>query len=343
MRGRKNLLIITQVVDPAHSNLGFFCEWISTFAKDPNVATVEAWCLHEGEWKERPTNVIVRPFPSGKLARVIELYRRIFARRYDGVFVHMTPIWVALAGWWWRVTRQPIVLWYTHGTATAMLRVAMVFANHVATATAEAFPVRSSNVIALGHGVAAAFGEMKRSVRFAFAPLQFICVGRLTARKRVLETLDFFSIILRHHPDAHFTWMGAPLTDADRAYEETVRQKIHAQGLDGNVTLLGAVRASELPERYAEADLFAHLSATGSLDKVVLEAVSAGCPIFSTNPATREVLPEGFWADGLDDVAAREAIRRAQAGLSEEMREDAIQRFSLARLVSRIVGLFADV
>ncbi|MFH1078247.1 MAG: hypothetical protein V1745_03150, partial [Patescibacteria group bacterium] len=64
--GKKRLLVITQAVDPTDSALGFFCEWLEMMAADPRIATVEVWCLREGEWsplpreggwKEKPANV----------------------------------------------------------------------------------------------------------------------------------------------------------------------------------------------------------------------------------------------------------------------------------------------
>ncbi len=159
------ILIITQVVDPADSDLGFFCEWLWTFVADPRVTSVEVWCLREGEWKEKPANVTIRSFPQGSLARLFAFYGRLVAQRFDAVFVHMTPVWVVLGGCWWRLTRQRLVLWYTHGSASSMLRLAMWDANRILTATQKAFPLRSKKVLAIGHGISPRFSSVDRRAR----------------------------------------------------------------------------------------------------------------------------------------------------------------------------------
>jgi len=334
----RRLLIVTQAVDPKDSALGFFCEWIQTIASDPRVQTVEIWCLREGEWSEKPANVVVRVFPAK--GRVWSFLGRLVTNRFDAVFVHMSPIWVALGGWWWRLTGQRVVLWYTHGSASRELRIALAFVNEVLTATPDAFPIRSAKVRAIGHGVSPRFFAARCDEQDDSSDsrdLDIISVGRISPRKRVRETLALFSEILKRRPGSHFAWIGETLTDADKEYAVQVAQDVERLNLADRVRFMGALPFADMSSAYASADLLLHLSATGSLDKVVLEALAAGCPVLSTNPATSEAVLSAYWGGPLDTTAADEAVERADRGVPMAQRLDVTRRFSLATLVTRIL------
>ncbi|MFH1078531.1 MAG: glycosyltransferase family 4 protein, partial [Patescibacteria group bacterium] len=279
-----------------------------------------------------------RVFPSK--GRAWSFLGRLVTHRFDAVFVHMSPIWVVLGGWWWRLTGQRTVLWYTHGTASRDLRIALTFANEILTATPEAFPIRSAKVRAIGHGISPRFFEVARyegnDARKGNG-LVVVSVGRISPRKRVRETIELFAAISRRCPDARFTWVGEALTDADKEYEKMVRDDVERLGLSDRVRFVGAMPFTVLPSVYASADLLLHLSATGSLDKVVLEALAAGCAVFSTNPATCEAVPSAYWGGPLDATAVEESIIRANRGVQTAMRQDVMQRFFLKNLISRII------
>ncbi|MFA5935801.1 MAG: glycosyltransferase family 4 protein [Patescibacteria group bacterium] len=330
---QKKLLMVTQAVDPQDSALGFFCEWITEFVVDPRVGTIEVWCLREGEWKEKPQNVTIKLLP--KSGRAFAFLSRVMSSRFDAVFVHMSPIWVALGGWWWRLTGQRVVLWYTHGSSSTALKIAMVFANQILTATKEAFPIPSKKVSAIGHGVGAAFTNVNRGARTSH--LTFLGSGRITPRKRVIETLNLFSEIVKLRPDAKLIWVGEAVTESDKKYLEEVKGEIKKLNLEDHITLKGKIAFADLPKEYAKADLLLHLSATGSLDKVVIEALAAGCPVLSTNPATKEAIPSAFWEGGLDEEAVKEAVKRAEQGIAPEMRRQIGFQFSLRGLAKRIL------
>lgn len=319
------LLIITQAVDPADSALGFFCEWLENFSK--YATAIEVWCLREGEWKEKPANICVRVFP--KRRRSFEFIKRLLADKSEAVFVHMSPIWAVLGGWWWRLKGKRVALWYTHGQASTMLAWAIKFANIIFTATPEAFPIASDKVRAIGHGVGRAFGSIVRTK--SAGGLRLLSVGRVTARKRVRESLEFFSQIKKVEPGAKYVWIGEALTDQDIKYQSELQA-------DESAVFTGKVLYADLPRYFANADLLIHLSGTGSLDKVVIEALGAGCPVFSSNRATAEIFPEAFWSGELDENATRKAIELAKNGIAPEQRKEISEKFSLEKLIGKIVS-----
>ncbi|MGH9005030.1 MAG: glycosyltransferase, partial [Acidimicrobiia bacterium] len=102
------------------------------------------------------------------------------------------------------------------------------------------------------------------------------------------------------------------LYSSDVAHAETLRERSRALGLAERVDFLGAVPYRSMPVEYRGAWALAHTSATGSLDKVVLEAMACRTPVVTSNISA---LPEtagdaALLVDPLDDRALAEAIAR---------------------------------
>ena len=65
---------------------------------------------------------------------------------------------------------------------------------------------------------------------------------------------------------------------------EECAKKAHAR-----VTFLGPLTQETLRDEYRHAAYFIHTSETGSLDKVVLEALSCGCPVLTRDPYLKDL------------------------------------------------------
>jgi glycosyltransferase involved in cell wall biosynthesis len=105
---------------------------------------------------------------------------------------------------------------------------------------------------------------------------RWVCVGNLTAHKRVLDVLEAFAALLRREPgrDAHLTFAGE---GPERAELEA---RVAALGLAGRVSLLGAV--TDVPPVMADADVLVHLSAAETFGVGVVEAAACGLPVVVT-------------------------------------------------------------
>ncbi len=60
-----------------------------------------------------------------------------------------------------------------------------------------------------------------------------------------------------------------------------------ARELGVNVTFLGGLSHMGVRDEFRKANLFLHMSETGSLDKMILEAVACGCPVRTNDPALK--------------------------------------------------------
>lgn len=264
------LLICTQAVDTEDSTLGFFVRWIEEFARHCEKVTVI--CLRDGEYS-LPDNVEVISLGTTRLGRAAGLLRICLSRRrdYDTVFVHMNPEYILTAGFLWRVMHKRIALWYTHKSVNLKLRVAVLFAHIVFTASSESFRLRTKKLHIVGHGIDTEFFTPDTSViRGDWA----LSVGRLMKSKR--HELAIHKAVQE----------GRELRIAGEGPERQ-RLEVLARELAARVRFLGGLSQTQLRDEYRKAGCLIHTSETGSLDKVVLEALACGLSVRTNNPALK--------------------------------------------------------
>ena len=249
------LLICTQVVDKNDPVLGFFVRWIEEFKKHCEVEVISLKTLGRG----------------GKVMRALRLVRLESTRKYEAVFVHMNPEYVVAAGWLWRLRGKKIALWYTHKSVDLKLRIAERFADVILTASKESFRLPSKKVCVMGHGIDTDFFTPDASVARNNSVLS---VGRLMKSKR--HDLAIRSAA-REHRELRIAGEGP-----ERKNLESL-----ARDLGVKVHFLGGLTQEHLRDEYQKASYLIHTSETGSLDKVVLEALACGCPIKTNDQALK--------------------------------------------------------
>ncbi len=350
------LLIVTQAVDANDPVLGFFVHWIEEFAK--HFERIEVIALRVGKY-DLPGNVRVHslgkenkpPRFARRLLYILRFKRLVWKLRhdYDAVFVHMNPEYLALAGWWWRITRKRVVLWYAHRAVTLKLRVAARFADVIATTSASSFNLNSHKVHVLGHGIDTAFfrNPHKRSV--PHSPLEIICVGRLTPIKDQRTVVEALALLRERDVDVRLTLIGAPVRAGDSAYEHEVKELVAKRGLEDRVAFVGAVTYDNMPRQYAEHDISVNLCPTGGLDKVVFESMAASVPAIVANRGFKKYL--GSYAERLSflhgdshDLAEKiSALIRAPdfAQVGSDLAETARREADVSILVTALAKLLS--
>lgn len=268
------LLICTQTIDSNDPVLGFFCRWIEEFAK--HAEHIEIICLKLGR-SDLPKNVRVHSLGKEvgvlRMKYILNFYRYIWRLRhdYDAVFVHMNPEYVVLGGLFWRVWHKRIALWYTHKSVDMKLRVATFFANIIFTASKESFRLATKKVRVVGHGIDTDFFSPDPNVS---REVVLLSVGRLMPSKRHDLAIR---IAIKENKELHIVGEGS-----ERQILEALASKLGAR-----VLFLGALTQLQLRGEYRRADRLLHMSETGSLDKVVLEALACGLQFQTNDPALK--------------------------------------------------------
>lgn len=279
------LLIVTQVVDTEHPILGFFCRWIKEFAA--NCEHVHVICLQAGQ-HNLPDNVTVHSLGkesgAGRLTILRRFYTLIWQLRheYDNVFVHMNQIYVILGALLWRAWGKRVGLWYMHGTTSVSLRVAEKLTHRIFTGSPESCRIHSRKIVVTGHGIDTTHFAPDRTVEKKY---DLVSIGRITHSKNLIELVNLFAQI-REQADVSLTIVGAPVTVAEQAYEQKLRQHIADVQLVDHVSLPGRVSQADLPQFLNQSKIFITVAQNGSLDKAILEAMAVGLPVVSMAPGT---------------------------------------------------------
>ncbi|MAE27522.1 MAG: glycosyltransferase family 4 protein [Planctomycetota bacterium] len=326
------LLFLTQVLDERDAILGFVTRWVAGFAE--RVEAVRVIALEVGE-VDLPQNVDWREVGRrGRLGRWLR-YRRLldeaFDAGFDTVLAHMVPRYALVAAGPARRAGAGLFLWYTHAGVDRRLRRAVVQVDKVFTASEHSLRLEPPNKVVTGHGIDLDHFPLVPDDGQAAenrAP-HLLAVGRMTPAKDPLTLIDALALWSGSGgpPDGHLDLVGGGLAAGDGAYALRVREHIAAAGLSQRVHLHGDVPYPEIPPRYRDCFALVSASRTGSVDKVVLEAMATGRPVVTSNESFPPLLASlGEMAELLQfpagDAAALAANLERLASFSSEQRAE---------------------
>lgn len=287
------LLIITQVLDTQHPILGFFHAWIEEFSR--HCESVIVICLQEGV-HSLPKNVRVLSLGKEKKVSRIQYLKRFFKYireerdNYDSVFVHMNQIYVILGGLLWRLWNKQIILWYAHGSVPVLLRFATFFAHRVCTSTSQGLRLKTPKKRVVGQGIDLNLFDFH--AHRTGDELNLVTVGRISPVKDLETIIDAVSVMHKNEAHCLLSVVGDAETPSQHTYKHTLIERVKNREIESFVTWKGSQSHAEIANIVGSADVFIHASRTGSLDKVVLEALAVGTLPVTCDPTLAEDLPE---------------------------------------------------
>lgn len=293
------LLIITQKVNSQDPILGFFVSWIKKFAAQFEEVIVVA--KEVGKY-ELPKNVRVislgKDKEVGRFGQLLKLWEAVISEKYDRVFVHMNPENVLAVSWWWKIKNIPVALWYTHKATPWQLRLAIPCVKWIFTASRESFRLPSKKVVVTGHGIDASLFTKKENIDIT----KMLAVGRITPTKDYETMIQALKLL--NNKNYTLDIIGEPILEEDKKYAASLKELVEKVGMQDQVHFLGALPYESLAKKYNDYGLLLHASGTGSMDKVVLEAILAGIVPISSSEAFANLDPElRFKANNSQDLA----------------------------------------
>jgi glycosyltransferase involved in cell wall biosynthesis len=264
---------------------------------------------------ELPANVDVRPFGARtqavRGARFAAQLSWSLRPRPAAVVCHMIPLYAVLAAPLVRPLRIPLLLWYTHWKAHTVLRAAERAATAVVTVDRRSFPLESTKVRPIGHGIDVDEFPCTRPV--GGDGLRLLVLGRYSPAKGIETILRGVELARRDGVDVSVELHGAALSPAETAY----RRQLERLGFP----LGEAVPRREVPELFARTDALVNNMRAGAPDKVVYEAAAACLPVLASNPVFDELLDGHDLAFGCDDPAGLAERLRTLAAMPANERE----------------------
>jgi glycosyltransferase involved in cell wall biosynthesis len=345
-------LMITRKLDPADNHVGFVMDWLQGLAA--RLDHLDVIC-QETAHPVLPENV--RAFSMGKEAgagRLEQAWRftrhlRALTPEVDGIFCHMIPRYVLFAAPWARMYRKPLFLWYTHRQISPELRIASALATRIMTASSGSFPLKSSKVSVMGHGIDA---RLFSPAQVENDPPEIVLVARLARIKRQEWLLRAASQVMARGDAKPFRVLlvGGPVEGEPEYWAELERL---ASQLDPApaVVFSGPLPQAQVAGLIQGCAVAVNLSPPGLFDKAALETMLAGKPTLVVNadflPVLGEAadllyLPEdsGALADRLARLLALSPEERAALGM--QLRERVLPAHSLDGLMDRMVTLMRE-
>lgn len=290
-----------------------------------------------------PDNVEVRQIPTwfakapfrwfgAKWLANIQAYRLCRSQAFDACFVHMSMEWAYRLYPCLRFFGIPILLWYAHGSVTWRLRLAHWCADRVVTSSPEGFRLPSKKLQVIGQGIDTALFKL---VPTDASTRDVLSVSRISASKHIDRMVEAVAELKKRWPADRIRLRiaGRPLTREDARYRARLLKMIDTLDVADCVEWLGHVPLARVPELYRSAFAQINLSATGSMDKSLLEALACGCPTVSSNRAIVQWLK----ANGREDLCIVDESPPAIAAMLHDLyrRRASVDRAELRRLVER--------
>jgi len=345
------LLFLTQVLDADDAVLGFVPRWIEAFARRSERVRVVA--LEVGNTAGLPANVDWREIGRKGTIRRYFRYRAVLSEAlgkdgFDVVLAHMVPRYALLADGPARRHGARLYLWYTHAAVDARLVRASNVVSKVFTASPESLRIDTPRRVVTGHGID--LHHFGRREEDPADPPRILAVGRLTPAKDPLTVIEAVRRLAATGRDLRLDLVGGGLTVADKAYGERVRQALASSGLGDKVDLAGEVPYRDIAGWYSRASVVVNASFTGSIDKVVLEAMASARAFVSCNEAVPPLLADmgeralslAFTKGDAGDLAAKIAThldrpRAESVALGRDLRAIVARDHEVERLAERLV------
>ncbi|MGD1867366.1 MAG: glycosyltransferase family 4 protein [Phormidesmis sp.] len=293
-----NLLVFNLKTDADDSVLGFTTDWINALAKRCDRVIVITMCMGRLSVDKNVTVFSVgKEKGYSEPRRLIEFYRIlsqvIHTENIDACFAHMIQIF-AILGWpLLKVRSIPIILWYAHGHVPLSLRIATALVDKVVSSSPSGFRIKTRKLRSIGQGI-----DINR---FSPAPvadksdptIRILTLGRLSPVKRLETAIEAISLISPSRKETiELRYIGDGIGEQGQKYREHLKHMVEASGLEKTVVFQSALPFHRVQEGYQSANIFINSSDTNSMDKTVLEAMSCGLPVITSNEAFLDVLGE---------------------------------------------------
>lgn len=349
-----NLLVFNLAMDADHATLEHTTAWTNALARRADHVSVIT--MLAGRIAVEP-NVTVyslgKELGRSEPRRLLTYYRLGFTERpIDACFAHMAPLFAALFASIAKPRAIPTLLWFAHTSVTPTLRLAHALVDRCVTPTRGSFPLPSSKLAIVGHGIDTELFHPREQRPCSYAQTA-VSVGRITPIQRIEEMLEAFDILGADRGlGLRLELVGGPATTRDHGYLSGLRRKASELGVEGLVGFRGPVPYGQVAGHYHAGALALSLSG-GAMDKAILEAMASGCVPISRNAAFR-ALAEGRGLEwlvpepGADRLAAcildpLDRTRADRPSIVARLRHIVTEEHSLDRLSERIMTHLAEL
>lgn len=330
----QRLLFFTPKINEFDDDFSFCAMWVRAFEKEGFDVTVI--CLEKGEHAlSMPVHSLGREKGWSRVRSTLYFLWLIFTLKYDRVFIHMNPRWLAVGSWYWVMRHMPVYLWYTHYSNTLSVKISSYVARRMFAATEQSLPQYAQNPrrVILSHGIDTDYWDVAPESESARAPkTELLAVHRISRSKRLDLVLKALKLLPREYTLTHYGRALDPRRDT--AYEQEIRAIAADPILAGRVRFMGSLPMPELKKIYPHYRLSVNL-VPGTIDKTVLEAMMCGAaPVITKEHANAIGYPFAPTDDSPEAVA--DFIQNYTLPSTEELKRVVREHHDLQKLVKKM-------
>lgn len=287
-----NILLITQTVDSKNTTLGFFIRWIEEFAK--KFDKVFVICLYEGEHNFKNKNIKIYSLGKekglSKFKYISNFFKILFKinNQYQNVFVHMNQEYVVLAGIYWHIFRKKIFFWRNHPVGNFFTDFAVFLSNKVFATSTDSYVNKFKKTYIMPVGID---DSLFKNFYLSRNKGQILMIGRISPIKRIEVGLEVVSRMIASGFDIKLLIVGDCLSK-DRVYKSMLLNYIKSARIEDFVEFKEGIPFSKTVNIYNQSEFFFNFTKSGSFDKTIIEALSCGCRVLTTNSSLRGYLPD---------------------------------------------------
>ncbi len=350
-----NLLFLTRKVDDNDDAASFVSDWVREFATQLDEGKLIVICQELGKVSPQGKGVefysLGKERGNGKIRQFIlfQKYLLLNIGQVQGVFAHMIQHYSILAGPWCFLFRKKLFQWYTHKSVNMLLRLSAIFVNGFVSASRESFRLDTKRPVhVFGHGI-----NINKFIPLVLnddiSSPKILTVGRISPAKNIDKMLEIIPYLIKNplFKKMNFQIIGSPGLPSQIEYLERVKQWVSDMNFEHFVSFLGPMPNKETISYYQHANLFINLSETGSLDKGVLEAMSCGVIVITSNESFKNIIPNKLFLNSTNSKEVAEKIEEMykldnseRTQLSHELRQIIVKNHSLTHTVKNIIALY---
>ena len=190
--------------------------------------------------------------------------------------------------------------------------------------------------------------KIKEELGFNSDDLAILSVGRLYARKGLFTLIESMPDVVRRFPRAKFIISGKGQSNEMRKLVDHATRL----GVNDNIVFTGYFPDSKLPKLYQAADVFAFSTFYENLPFAVLEALSSGLPVVTTNvggiPEMIESGKNGFLVQPFNARELSDKILYllehpdAASEMAFQARKTILERFDWRLIVQKVLKVYDE-
>ena len=345
------LLMITRKVDRKDTSpAGFTYTWVKKIGEKLDKLYVITW--QKSNRGDLSKNIEIESLSGNKIKKVFSLWIKLLKilPKINGIFCHQNPEYTILSAPYAKLFRRRLISWYTHKAVNWKLHLVNLLTDKILTASEESCRLKNRRKIKVtGHGIDADYfspviastshllstGSTKQSCE----KFKIISVGRISPAKDYETLIEAVSNMRNIEVEI----IGGPVLKKDKEYFQNLKQ------LAGNVKFLGPIPHNQILSHYQNCDLFINLSQTGSVDKVVLEAMACQKLVLTCNEAFIDILDDQrliFEKKNPRDLAKKiidlmNLSQEEKEKIGQQLRNIVVKNHNLDKLVEKILTFYA--